>query len=87
MVVCGCPSDRVPFGASREESLGQPVESLMPERFRVAHREDRADFATAPPHRPRTRASNSHAKQLQASLHRHARRHNRPLVEQERASL
>ena len=36
------------FGRSREELLGQPVEALVPERFRGAHPGSRATFFAAP---------------------------------------
>lgn len=39
------------FGYRRDELLGQPVEVLLPERFREAHQRHRADFAANP--RPR----------------------------------
>jgi PAS domain S-box-containing protein len=40
------------FGYSREELLGEPVEILMPGRFRNTHHEHRADYASAPRVRP-----------------------------------
>jgi two-component system, LuxR family, sensor kinase FixL len=40
------------FGYSREELLGQSVESLVPERFRNAHPAHRAGFLAAPQARP-----------------------------------
>jgi PAS domain S-box-containing protein len=39
------------FGYRREELLGQPVEILVPERFRAQHVEDRAAYSASP--RPR----------------------------------
>ncbi len=36
------------FGYAREELFGQPVEMLVPERFRGAHPAHRADFLAAP---------------------------------------
>ena len=36
------------FGYSRDELMGQLVESLVPERFRAAHPEHRAEFFAAP---------------------------------------
>lgn len=36
------------FGYGREELIGQPVEQLVPERFRHAHQGYRAGFAAAP---------------------------------------
>ncbi len=40
------------FGYSRSELLGQPVEILVPERFRGAHRQHRGHFFSAPRARP-----------------------------------
>src|SRR5438067_4842579 len=40
------------FGYARDELLGQPVEILMPERFRAAHLGHRADYVAAPRTRP-----------------------------------
>jgi len=40
------------FGYSREELLGEPVEILMPERFRSTHHGHRAGYASAPRVRP-----------------------------------
>lgn len=36
------------FGYSREELLGQPIEVLVPERFRVGHEQYREDYTQAP---------------------------------------
>ena len=36
------------FGYAREELLGRPLEMLMPERFREAHRAHRAGYARSP---------------------------------------
>ncbi len=40
------------FGYTRKYLLGRPVEFLIPERFRVAHRYHRAEYAAAPYPRP-----------------------------------
>jgi PAS domain S-box-containing protein len=40
------------FGYARSELLGQPVEMLMPERFRQRHPQHRAGFTAAPQVRP-----------------------------------
>lgn len=40
------------FGYAREELLGQPVEILVPDRFRGAHESHRAGFARSPEMRP-----------------------------------
>lgn len=40
------------FGFAREELLGEPVEMLMPEAFRTAHREHRTRFVRNPHARP-----------------------------------
>src|SRR5262249_14216940 len=40
------------FGYSRHELFGQPVELLMPERFRSNHRQHRAAYAVHPRARP-----------------------------------
>jgi protein-histidine pros-kinase len=40
------------FGFSRSELLGQPVEALIPERFRSAHPAHRKTFHTEPRMRP-----------------------------------
>src|SRR4051812_1051005 len=40
------------FGYSRNELFGRPVEILMPERFRAAHRQHRLEFAKHPVPRP-----------------------------------
>src|SRR5215831_6906119 len=40
------------FGYLREELIGQPVEMLIPERFRRSHPRYRTDFAAAPQTRP-----------------------------------
>ncbi|HWP44026.1 MAG TPA: PAS domain S-box protein, partial [Blastocatellia bacterium] len=40
------------FGYTREELMGQPIEMLVPERFRRQHRDYRAEFANDPQTRP-----------------------------------
>jgi PAS domain S-box-containing protein len=40
------------FGYSRAELIGQPIEMLVPERFRSPHPEHRVGFAAAPQARP-----------------------------------
>ncbi|MBI3762768.1 MAG: diguanylate cyclase [Chloroflexi bacterium] len=40
------------FGYRREELIGQPVECLLPERYRRSHVERRAEFAAEPHTRP-----------------------------------
>ena len=40
------------FGYERDELLGQPIEVLVPERFRKVHPKYRADYASAPRVRP-----------------------------------
>src|SRR5581483_575206 len=40
------------FGFSRDELLGQPVECLLPDRFRAAHTAHRADYGSDPRTRP-----------------------------------
>ena len=40
------------FGYTRDELIGQPIEMLIPERFRRQHPQYRADFAAAPQTRP-----------------------------------
>ena len=51
------------FGYSAEELEGKPIEVLIPERFRHAHRRDRAAFSLDP-----------HARPMGASLDLYARR-------------
>lgn len=40
------------FGYTRDELMGQPIELLVPDRFRDTHREDRGKFMSAPVARP-----------------------------------
>jgi PAS domain S-box-containing protein len=40
------------FGSPREDLLGQPIETLIPERFHGVHRQHRADYGAAPRNRP-----------------------------------
>src|SRR5579859_286664 len=40
------------FGYTREELVGQPLEMLLPERFRAAHQRHREQYATSPRIRP-----------------------------------
>jgi PAS domain S-box-containing protein len=40
------------FGYRRHELLGQPIEMLVPERYRTAHMTHRAEFAARPAFRP-----------------------------------
>lgn len=49
------------LGYTASEVLGQPIESLMPERFRQGHRHFRAEYYTQP-----TRRSMGHARNLYA---------------------
>lgn len=51
IVLVNSQAERV-FGYSRSQLLGQPVESLMPERFRGAHTAHRERFFQAPGVRP-----------------------------------
>jgi PAS domain S-box-containing protein len=47
IVIVNAQTERL-FGFSREELLGQPVEKLVPERFRAKHPRYRAEFFAAP---------------------------------------
>lgn len=40
------------FGFTREDLIGQPIEALIPDRFRAAHRSDRQTYIDAPRTRP-----------------------------------
>ena len=40
------------FGYSRDELLGKPVETLLPDRLRMRHRQHRGKFAEDPSLRP-----------------------------------
>jgi PAS domain S-box-containing protein len=40
------------FGYSRDELMGEEVEILVPERFQIRHREDRAAYYADPSLRP-----------------------------------
>src|SRR5690348_2320697 len=40
------------FGYAREELIGQPIELLVPERFRAAHVGNRTQYIEAPKRRP-----------------------------------
>ncbi len=47
IVLVNAQTERL-FGYRRDELLGQPVESLMPERFRARHPEHRAQYSGTP---------------------------------------
>ncbi len=51
MVLVNGQTERL-FGYARDELLGQPVENLLPERFRASHRHHRARFVANPVLRP-----------------------------------
>ncbi len=46
-----CQTEAV-FGFPQRDLLGQPIERLIPDRFRVAHEQHRAEHAAAPRTRP-----------------------------------
>lgn len=46
------PAAREVFGYTEEELAGQPVEVLIPQRFRMGHQRYRADFSSRPEKRP-----------------------------------
>lgn len=51
IVIVNSQTERL-FGYSREELIGQPVEILIPERFRDGHKDHRASYAADPKVRP-----------------------------------
>jgi PAS domain S-box-containing protein len=51
IVVVNAQTEKL-FGYTREELLGQPVETLVPERLRAAHSRHRASYHSAPQTRP-----------------------------------
>jgi PAS domain S-box-containing protein len=55
------------FGYTREELIGQPVEQLVPLRFRPAHPEHRTEFSAAPRRRPMGAGRDLHARRKDGS--------------------
>ena len=55
------------FGYRRAELLGQPVELLVPERYRGAHSEHRAGYSTAPTARPMAAAQELYGRRKDGS--------------------
>lgn len=51
IVQLNCMAERL-FGYNRQELLGQPLEVLLPERFRPTHAHHRAEYFAAPHTRP-----------------------------------
>lgn len=56
------------FGYARGELLGQPVEMLVPERVRDAHRAERAGFVEAPTARPMGAGRDLHGRRKDGSI-------------------
>ena len=50
IVLVNAETERL-FGYSRAELVGQPIETLVPERFRTAHADRRAEYSAAPKRR------------------------------------
>src|SRR5689334_13176687 len=51
IVLCNAATERL-FGFRREELLGRPVETLIPEASRAVHQKHRADYWEKPVTRP-----------------------------------
>ena len=51
IILCNAATERL-FGYRREELLGSPVETLIPEAGHAAHRKHRADYSAHPVTRP-----------------------------------
>jgi protein-histidine pros-kinase len=56
LIVYGNAQAQAMFGYSGDELRGMPVERLVPQRHRAAHRTQREDFFSAAPHGPVTNA-------------------------------